>query len=158
MKQCTPFVFGKKKVRLSLLAIAGIVAGLLGFSDHDASAITGCTAATNILSTDDLEATQEAIECTTSPCNPGKCTYDGTTFTNCGKLTQCVLNGEDPPITNGAWDEPLQGFQGLGSTMMTGRCQPPLSPNYYLYCPALGYAPDTGSGNFTSGSFGSGDR
>jgi hypothetical protein len=108
--------------------IALLYAGFLCLTASHAFAVTGCAAVKG-------KTPQDApgIECPSPPCDQNACQYslsnDGNfnngTYSSCGPLTLCVLQGEDPPVSNPQWDESANGFMSLGSTITSGKCDPP---------------------------------
>lgn len=126
---------GARAARWSVAIATGL---FLAFCVTSAQAgNTGCTA---IYTAGAYKDPNDApnIECTTlpgTPCPPDACTWSAATGSygaGCGALTKCVLQGEDPPMTNPAWDETDSGMQGISGVEITGKCGPPGVNNLYV--------------------------
>ena len=92
----------------SAIMLAVLVSG--GMAWRDADAKTGCTVVQGLSPTK-----TPATECPSPPCKPNAI----------GPLTQCIVNGEDPPMTDPLWDESTQGVMIMGGTMLSGKCGQP---------------------------------
>jgi hypothetical protein len=104
----------------------------------DAPAITGCGAIKNGSGNIVDPVNTPSIECptwsATATCNPNLCTNNGgRSFTGCGPITECVLLGEDPPITSPLWiPQTTEGSRGKDGVVIGQVCGPPC----LILCPA----------------------